>query len=170
MASGSGAADMSKGKHRWDAELDVGANLRRRLPRIARKYFRRGQHALGAERPWEEIHDFRLATKRFRYTLELFRSQYGPGLDKRIDELKHVQKLLGEANDCLVTSTLLEPIADTEELRAQLAMKAEAKVQKLRSWWRANLSSEVAEQRWVLYLQRFGGRQPAVAKKAAKAP
>jgi hypothetical protein len=44
-------------------------------------------------------------------------------------------------------------------------------VQKLRSWWRANLSSELAEQRWVLYLQRFGGRPPAVAvsKKAAPA-
>jgi CHAD domain-containing protein len=138
---------------------------------MARKYFHRGQHALGAERPWEEIHDFRLATKRFRYTLELFRSQYGPGLDKRIDELKHVQKLLGEANDCLVTSALLEPIPDTEELRARLGVKAESKVQKLRSWWRANLSSELAEQRWVLYLQRFGGRPPAVAvsKKAAPA-
>jgi CHAD domain-containing protein len=158
---------MKKGKKRWDDDLDVGGNLRRRLPRMARKYFNRGQHALGTDRPWTEIHDFRLATKRFKYTLELFRSEYGPGLDKRLEELKHVQKLLGEANDCIVTSTLLEPLADTNELRDKLGVKAESKVRKLRSWWRANLGSEIAEQRWVTYLQRFAGKPPTAAKKVA---
>ena len=160
---------MKKGKKGlWSAELEVNANLRRRLPKLARKYFNRGNHALGANRGWDEIHEFRLATKRFRYTLELFRSQYGPGLDQRIDELKHIQKFLGDANDCIVTSALLEPLPNTEELRAQLDAKAASKLKKLRSWWRANLGQQTTEERWILYLQRFAGRPSAAAKDETK--
>ena len=150
-------------KKPWSDELDVTANLRRRLPKLARKYFSRSRYALAKKRGWDEIHEFRLATKRFRYTLELFRPEYGPGLEKRIDELKQVQKLLGDANDCMVTATLLEPLPDTAELRAELAATAESKLNKLRSWWRANLASKAAEERWVLYLRRFAGRPPAAA-------
>jgi CHAD domain-containing protein len=153
-------------KEIWSADLDVNANLRRRLPKLARKYFNRGQRALGANRDWDDIHEFRLATKRFRYTLELFRSQYGPGLDERIDELKQVQKLLGDVNDCIVTAGLLKPLPDTEELRAKLDAKAESKLKKLRSFWRANLDQGAVEQRWISYLQRFAGRPSAVGNRS----
>src|SRR5688572_16015704 len=114
----------TKRKKLWRADLDVNANLRRRLPKMARKYFNRGHHALGSKRAWDEIHEFRLETKRFRYTLELFRSQYGPALDQRIEELKHIQKLLGDANDFMVTASLIESVPDSGELRAQFAAKA----------------------------------------------
>ena len=161
MACRAGAAGVKKIKQQWSAELDVAANLRRRLPKLARKYFNRGQHALGSNRGWDEIHEFRLETKRFRYTLELFRSEYGPGLEKRIDELRHVQTLLGDANDCVMTAALLDPLPDTEELRSQLKAKAESKLDKLRLWWRANLGSAASEERWILYLQRFAGKRAA---------
>ncbi len=148
-------------KKLWRAKLDVGANLRRRLPKMAAKYFRRGRRALDGDRGWDNIHQFRLATKRFRYTLELFRTEYGPGLGKKIEDLRHIQTQLGDANDCIVTSGMLEPLPGTEELRAQLAAKADAKLNKLRLWWRANLGAEGAEERWIGYLQRVGSKSAA---------
>jgi len=143
----------------WRADLDVNENLRRRLPKLARKYFNRGDRALSMRHGWDDIHEFRLETKRFRYTLELFRSQYGPALERRIDDLKHVQKLLGEANDCIVTSELLETLPGSEELRGHLTARAESKVKKLSTWWRANLRPEGKEDSWVEYLRRFAGRR-----------
>ena len=50
------------------------------------------------------MHKFRLRTKRFRYTLEMFKDLYGPGMLKRIESLKQVQTYLGDINDCIVTS------------------------------------------------------------------
>ena len=158
---------MKNKKKLWRADLDVNENLRRRLPKLARKYFNRGDRALSFRRGWEEIHEFRLETKRFRYTLELFRSQYGPALERRIDDLKHVQKLLGEANDCIVTSELLKSLPGSEELRGHLDARAKSKVKKLSSWWRANLGLESTEDSWVEYLRRFAGRPPAPTRNTA---
>jgi CHAD domain-containing protein len=151
---------MKNKKKLWRADLDVNENLRRRLPKLASKYLKLGNRALGKQREWSEIHEFRLETKRFRYTLELFRSQYGPALERRIDDLKHIQKLLGDANDCVVSADLLKSSPGSEELRAQLEARAKSKAKKLSSWWRANLGLETTEDRWVEYLRRFAGRPP----------
>jgi CHAD domain-containing protein len=141
-------------KKPWRADLDINANLRRALPKLARNYFKAGDRALLKDRGWEEVHDFRITTKRFRYTLELFGSFYGPGFKERIEELKQVQYLLGAAHDCLVAAELLKPISGTEQVREELNQKAEAKLKRARSWWRANLGSEAAQHRWITYLQR----------------
>jgi CHAD domain-containing protein len=53
------------------------------------------------------LHGFRLLTKRFRYTLELFRCCYGPGLERRIEALHTLQQRLGEINDCATTREIL---------------------------------------------------------------
>jgi CHAD domain-containing protein len=153
----------------WRPDLGVNENVARRLPKLAKKYFKSGHRALDKERDWKDVHSFRLETKKFRYTLELFRPQYGPGLEKRIDELKHIQTLLGDANDYVVTAGLLEPVAGSEPLRSRLAHKAETKVRELRSWWQENLGTDAVERRWILYFQRLG-TQTSAAKKALLSP
>jgi CHAD domain-containing protein len=152
----------------WHSDLDVQENVRRRLPKLTRKYFRRGRNALDTERSWEEIHEFRLATKRFRYTLEVFRSIYGPGIEQRLDDLKHIQKLLGDANDCMITRTMLAEIPGTESLRGKLEVRAVSRIRNLRSWWREHMAPAAVEQRWIRYFQRFAGKPVASVSSMAE--
>ena len=151
-------------KKLWKPDLDVNANLRRSLPKITRAYFKTGDHAFAKTRDWAEIHKFRIATKRFRYTLELFSSHYGPGFKDRIEELKHLQDFLGSANDCIVTAGLLETVDGTESLQTELNEKAGAKLKRARAWWRANMGTEAAQQRWISYFQRSATRPPTASK------
>lgn len=139
-------------KNRWDESVDLRANLRKRLPKLARKYLESGDDALLTEKEWEEVHDFRLATKRFRYTLEIFEGLYGPGMRQRLDDLRKIQKLLGEANDLIVTAGLLESIPETEALRAEFTARAGRKLKRLRAWWRTTFESGPARKRWCRYL------------------
>lgn len=136
-------------KKRWQDDISLEANLQADLPRAARKYIKAGHKALSKERTWEEIHDFRLESKRFRYTIELFAPFYGEAATKRVEELKHVQKLLGDANDAVVTSGILEGIAGTEQVRQTLAAKADSKVRKLRAWWSEAFQTPLAETEWA---------------------
>ena len=87
-------------KRTWKDSLNLQDNLRRRMPKLASRYFAEGRQATFPGTTWEHMHAFRLQTKRFRYTLELFRDAYGPALDRRIDSLKKVQDYLGDMNDC----------------------------------------------------------------------
>jgi CHAD domain-containing protein len=151
-------------KKLWKSSLDVSANVRRTLPKLARTYFKNGDRTFAKDRDWDELHDFRIETKRFRYTLELFSSQYGPGFKDRIEELKQLQDFLGSANDGIVAASLLESIDGTEAVRAELTHKAQVKLKRARSWWRANLGTEASQQRWISYFQRSTTRGSVASK------
>lgn len=47
----------------------------------------------------EALHNMRIATKRLRYTLELFRPQFGKAGERQIDRVKMIQELLGTLHD-----------------------------------------------------------------------
>ncbi len=47
----------------------------------------------------EALHDLRISAKRLRYTLELFRPQFGKGGDRAIDRVKTIQETLGVLHD-----------------------------------------------------------------------
>src|SRR3982751_2959422 len=111
----------------WKGKQSVRTNLCARMPGLVDDYFSAGDVALAAGTAWEEMHRFRLLTKRFRYTLEIFRHAYGPGIEQRIELLKQVQTLLGEMNDCVVTSGMLAQLEGTEPVRKHLDEKAEQK-------------------------------------------
>src|SRR5688500_3767961 len=91
-------------RFRWDLQTDVKENAHRELPRLARKYFKRGRVA-SLEKRLDKLHEFRLMTKSFRYTLELFRDVYGARLDERIKKLRRLQDVLGRLNDVHVLRT-----------------------------------------------------------------
>ena len=64
----------------WKRKQTLRDNLQQRLPALAVDYFEAGRAGLAEGTAWSDMHQFRLATKRFRYTLEIFESAYGPGL------------------------------------------------------------------------------------------
>jgi CHAD domain-containing protein len=146
-------------KKRWDDRLTVNDNVRLRLPGMARKYLKRGAHALRPDSGWEELHEFRLATKRFRYTLEIFAPLYGPGFSTRLEHVKKVQTLLGEANDYITARSMLNKSDANQAAADRLTEKAERRIGQLRAWWQANFDSPAGEERWVQYFARLRPRQ-----------
>lgn len=47
----------------------------------------------------EALHDLRISAKRLRYTLELFRPQFGKPGERQIDRVKAIQEALGALHD-----------------------------------------------------------------------
>ena len=76
----------------------------------------------------------RLAGKRLRYTLELFRPCYGPGLDQRLTALKDLQDSLGDVNDAVASGALLAHRIG-HKARHFLQARAEEKAAEFRKQW-----------------------------------
>ena len=142
-------------KKLWKRSRTIRENLQKRLPAMASEYFEAGRSALADGKTWEEMHQFRLATKRFRYMLEIFRPAYGPALDARIENLREIQTYLGDINDCVATTGMLAADAGTDELRLKLAERAAAKTHKLRQYWTSQFDARGEEGRWTRYLMQY---------------
>lgn len=151
-------------KRLWKDSLNLQENLRKRMPKLAAAYFEDGRKALAPGTSWDEMHAFRLRTKRFRYTLETFRDLYGPGLDNRIESLKKVQTFLGDINDGIVTSGILEGLSGTDAVRAALAERADEKTKKLREYWASTFDAAGAERLWTQYLVNYACRPTTVPR------
>ena len=86
---------------------DTGKRPSRALLKRARKYVLTAveeltshQDSLAEPQQIARHHEMRIAAKRLRYTIELFRPAYDGELDGMIDSVKHVQTLLGDVHDC----------------------------------------------------------------------
>jgi CHAD domain-containing protein len=87
------------GRIQWDERATAETNARARLPRLMADYFAVVRELLASDPAPAKLHKIRLASKRVRYTLELFRQCYGPGLEVRLEALDELQQVLGEIND-----------------------------------------------------------------------
>jgi CHAD domain-containing protein len=59
----------------------------------------------------------RIAVKRLRYTMELFKPLYEGALDRVIEAIKQVQTLLGDVHDCDVWITQLDKMLQKQSKR-----------------------------------------------------
>jgi len=140
-----------------EADPDAAKYASRELPKLISKYFSTVRKALAKNPSPPELHRLRLATKHVRYTLELFRSCYGPGLESRIDELRDVQQILGEINDCAATVRLLKTMPaspDRKQSVAFLDAQADRKAHLFRTQWTEKFDAPGRERWWVTYLER----------------
>lgn len=162
------ALELSAGsaKESSAASLDAAvAYATRELPSLAQQFFKRGRRAAAPSQTPQALHRFRLAAKRFRYGVELFRPVYGPGLAARISVLRSVQQHLGEVNDCAATSELLcgapEGMARSGAAAARrIAVLGERRERAFRLFWNKQFPPQ-KEQNWIAYLARFAGRKRA---------
>src|ERR1035437_9682022 len=83
---------------KWDKRAGVAANARRQLPPMVTAYFSSVREFLADDAPPRRLPRVRLASKRLRYTLELFRPCYPAGLEERLDALEKPQGGAGEGN------------------------------------------------------------------------
>jgi CHAD domain-containing protein len=123
-------------------------NARQLLPKMARKYFEAGRKAIDGKRPPKELHAFRLETKRFRYTLELFRPLYGPNLERYLKALHELQGALGKVSDYQAIQRVL---SRDRGLKRQIEDALKGKLRDLRQSWRT-FDSEGQLKRWRTYL------------------
>ena len=143
---------------RWDERAGAAANASRKLPGLVTWYFAHVRRLLAKDPSPPKLHRLRLATKRLRYTLELFRSCYGPGFETRMGELRDVQQLLGEINDCVEARRLLSKTMKSSSQRARVEKFLDARAAKLaqkfhRHWTRV-FDAPGRENWWAVYLSR----------------
>lgn len=144
-------------------------NAHRTLPRLAAEYFAEVRSLLARDpEPWE-LHQARLATKRFRYTLELFRPCYGAGFEARMTALRKVQKILGDLNDNVASEALLSRVMERSEQRKQvrrfLQDRAKSEAARFREQW-DEFDANGNEQWWKDFLAGRNPRAKNIAKSA----
>lgn len=149
---------------KWKPTQSAAQSARELLPKMARRYFEAGRVAMDRKHPPEELHAFRLETKRFRYTLELFKPLYGPTLDRYLGALKELQSALGKVSDYQAIGRVL---AKDRTLKTEIEHATKGKMKELRRNWRA-FDSPGALKRWRTYLASEHSRPRA--KRVASAP
>ncbi|MBZ5609681.1 MAG: CHAD domain-containing protein [Acidobacteriia bacterium] len=137
---------------KWNRSQSAAANARRLLPKLAEKYFEAGRKAAGKKRSPKALHRFRIATKRFRYSLELFQPIYGPTLDRRLEAVRGLQQNLGALSDYQTIRTLL---SDDQALDARLRKAIRRTTREFQEGWKT-FDSTGQLQRWKTYLGRAG--------------
>ena len=142
----------------WDADISPARNAKAALPKLARRWFKAGRRAFGAEVRNKDLHAFRLETKRFRYTLELFRPLYGPGLERRLELLKEMQGSLGELHDCATAGEHLARAKAAENARKtmerHLAKCADRHRAEILHLWEDEFNPARKREQWMRYLAR----------------
>lgn len=143
---------------RWDETSTAAANARRELPLLVAAYFKDIRAQLKKDPSPAKLHRLRLASKRLRYTLELFRPCYGPGLETRMAELRDLQKLLGDINDVVASEGVIARAAKAPvqfaRVKKFLEKRAEHKTGEFRKHWEEVFDAAGREQWWTTYLAR----------------
>ncbi len=68
---------------------------------------------------YAQHHRMRIAAKRLRYTMEIYRAAYGGRLDAALDVMKQIQAYLGDVHDCDVWIADLDRLARKEARRLE---------------------------------------------------
>jgi CHAD domain-containing protein len=158
----------------WSARTEAVDNARTRLPKLVAAYFAEGRKLLESNPAPAELHALRLATKKVRYTLELFKSCYGPGLTERIGALKSLQQMLGEINDTVAAERTIEAAlgSRTPELAKVsrfLRRRGAAKANEFKRHWVQVFDAPGQEHWWTNYMARPAGLGKSKAARQAKA-
>jgi CHAD domain-containing protein len=145
----------------------VEVTAKRMLPRMAKEYFAGGKNAARHKAPAEELHRFRIAAKNFRYTLDLFAPVYGASINGFIQQLKGIQTLLGEVNDCATVRAMVARHQGGREILAALEKRQRKKAEQFHQNWTAAFSSAATVRHWtdnlrhVVDLTRVASKPPS---------
>ena len=149
---------------KWDQRAGVAANARRQLPPMVRAYFSQVREFLAEDVKPRELHQLRLASKRLRYTLELFRACYPAALEKHLDALKKLQDWLGEVNDAVASGRLLRgELKRQPKVRQFLKDRATVQAAGFMRHWKETFDAPGQEEWWTDFLTR-SARTPRRSK------
>jgi CHAD domain-containing protein len=156
----------------------IDAAAQRILPAMAKDHFHAGKEAADEDASAVVLHQFRISGKHLRYTLDFFAPLYGASLTGLQDQLKEVQTLLGDINDCATVRRLLRRHSSLsrnnkvdesgmKEIPAALKKRQRQKTEQFRKHYAPEFSSAAALRRWKESLRNTGVPK-AVTKRVAK--
>jgi CHAD domain-containing protein len=154
-----GQADFSK--------APVAQIARQMLPGMAEDFFERGDSAAGDKTSARELHRFRIASKKFRYSLELFAPLCGSSLPPKLEAIRRVQTLLGDVNDLETLRELIRPFDGTKAVVAWLRKRQRRRLVQFREHWANTFAPAAERERWLDFLKQLAP-QAASAKKPAR--
>lgn len=142
-----------KSSSKWRAKLITASRHRRHEPpgevisaaagRILRAmagdFLARGQVAVRASAP-RELHRFRIAAKKFHYTLELFAPFYPSRLSEWLEPVKDIQRLLGQINDYATVRRMISKKRGQGAAADELKKKQRDTIKEFRGYWNAQFS------------------------------
>jgi len=140
---------------------------RQMLPGFAQDFFEQGDEAASAKAEPREMHRFRLTSKKFRYTLELFTPLYGAPLNPKLEAIRRGQALLGEINDYETVRNMLAQYEGTEAVTAWLKKRQRKRLLDFREYWEATFGKE-ERRSWIDFLKHLGQESRAQRKPAAR--
>jgi len=147
---------MKKFRADWQPLGLARAEASRALPALLRHFFEHGDRVVRPRTSERRLHEFRLATKRARYTLELFEPLYGAAIKGHLEGLRKVQQVLGQLNDCQATLELLDEIdaaAEPAWLDA-IALRRDKKRGEFSRLWLEEFSDPVRREAWIEALEQ----------------
>ena len=141
---------------------------RQDLPRLARGFFKCGNRAADAKSSAEELHQFRIAAKKFRYSLELFASFYEPAASDWLARITGVQSLLGRINDYRTVRIMMAEAGANPRIEASLKKRQRRKTDEFRQLWADQFSSPDTAREWIQAM-RNAPKKP-IERSAAATP
>ena len=160
---------------KWREKLEIAGfespddSTLRKLPRLAKSFFKCGSRAADPEASAKDLHQFRIAAKELRYTLELFAPLYGPAMRDRQDRIQALQSLLGRINDLHTVRRLVSQAGGHAKIEAALKKRQRRKTQEFRRLWTAEFSAPATAKRWINAL-RWAPRKPMARVAVALRP
>ena len=149
------ARDLTNALAKWDLQLRTCApevavvpvqdHARELLSAMASSFFGRGNEAAAHNARTHRLHGFRIAAKKFRYAMELFAPCYGPMLEARIEQVRELQTVLGDINDCAT----LRGILSGDSAATRLRKKQRRKMEEFRGQWMSQFSGAAILREWV---------------------
>jgi len=139
---------------------------RQMLPGMAQDFFERGDQAAGVKAHPRELHRFRLVSKKFRYSLELFTPLCGTSLNPKLEAIRRVQTLLGDINDFETVRNMLAQYPGTETVIAWLKKRQRKRLGQFREYWATTFGPAEERESWIDFLKHLA-TEPRAAKKPA---
>ncbi|HEX4593234.1 MAG TPA: CHAD domain-containing protein [Bryobacteraceae bacterium] len=149
---------------KWKPSHSAIENAKDVLPNLVEKYFKAGRKAADGKRSHDELHEFRIKTKRFRYTLELVRPLYGNRLDRELEPVRDLQSVLGKLHDYHILASMLE---GDHALRAKLERLTKKKLKDFHKEW-AKFDADGQLKRWKSFLARPPAQSVTHSKRRAR--
>ncbi len=148
---------------KWREEETAAENARAFLPEVLLQYLKLGERLVADGVHPRQLHELRLATKHFRYGVEMFEPLFGPKVSELLTILRETQQRLGEISDATASEAWLRrrKIHNDPGSRALLSFleqKAARQSGEFGGFWKTHWGTEELRSRWVQYLRRYAGR------------
>ena len=151
------------------SRASIAKAAQRILPRMAQEFFERGKEAAKTKASPRELHQFRIVSKKFRYTLELFTSVYGPPLNSSLERITGVQGLLGDINDCDTVRTMLSQYQDADRVTSWLKKRQRRRIEEFQRYWMETFAADGELRNWRALLNHPVRDMREARKPAARA-